>query len=328
MSELFSDFEWGVFPAYHWQDWLDSSGRPITITAADEVEALASLDSSVGVEFAWDRFKESKEKPGPVLGPDLDSGAVRMYRPMERRHAALFQRFVALDYRDGNALLAFARTYGCLSAIVPTGEAPGGQSQQVVLPDGSVRNALGEPQLTWEYEICLMKKAMQLTQRPEGVQADIDAAYKRRGMDPEHRRTEDAHRLDWLFNVHLQHVQPRMSFRDRLPPRLSYAPLTLLAAMWWQLALAVVDDKRFEACKFCRNLFEISTAQTGFRSHREFCSDSCKTQDYRRRKRTALRLLGEGQPVSKVAKQVGTPVQTVRSWKQAAKSRKKPKRDS
>ena len=328
MSELFSDFEWGVFPAYHWQDWLDSSGRPITITAADEVEALASLDSSVGVEFAWDRFKESKEKPGPVLGPDLDSGAVRMYRPMERRHAALFKRFVALDYRDRNALLAFARTYGCLSAIVPTGEAPGGQSQQVVLPDGSVRNALGEPHLTWAYEICLMRKAMQLTQRPEGVQADIDAAYKRRGMDPEHRRTEDAHRLDWLFNVHLQHVQPRMSFRDRLPPRLSYAPLTLLAAMWWQLALAVVDDKRFEACKFCRNLFEISTAQTGFRSHREFCSDSCKTQDYRRRKRTALRLLGEGQPVSKVAKQVDTPVETVRTWRQAVKARKKAKRSS
>ena len=328
MSGLSSDFEWGVYPAYQWQDWLDSSGQPLTITAADKVEALASLESSAGVEFAWGRFQESKEKPGPVLGPVLDSGAVRTYRPMERTHAALFQRFAALDYSDRDELLAFARTYGCLSAVVPAEEAPGGQFQQVPLPDGSVWTALGESHLTWAHEICLMREAVRLTQRPEGVQAEIDAAYKRRGMDPEHRRTEDTHRLDWLFNVHLQHVQPRMSFRDRLPPRLSYAPLTLLAAMWWQLTLAVVDDKRFEACKFCRNLFEISTAQTGFRSHREFCSDSCKTKDYRRRKRTALRLLGEGQPVSKVAKQVGTPVQTVRSWKQAAKSRKKSKRDS
>ena len=327
MSELFSDFEWTVFPDYHWQDWLDSSGRPVTITAADEVDALASLGSSAGVGFAWDRFQEDEEKPGPVLGPVLDSGAVRTYRPMERQHAALFQRFAALDYRDRDALVAFARKYGCLSAVVPE-QPPGGQFQHFLLPTGEVHRASGESHLTWAHEICLMNEAVRLTQRTEGVQAKIDAAYERRGMDPEHYRAADAHRLDWLFNVHLQHVQPRMSFRDRLPPRLSYAPLTLLAAMWSQLAFAVVDDKRFQACKFCRNPFEISTAQTGFRSHREFCSDSCKTKDYRRRKRTALRLLGDGQPVGKVAKQVDTQVETVRTWRQAVKARKKAKRSS
>ena len=75
-------------------------------------------------------------------------------------------------------------------------------------------------------------------------------------------------------------------------------------------------ERRFQDCKFCRNSFEISTAQTGFRSHREFCSDSCKTKDYRWRRRTALGLLAEGQPITKVAKQVGTAVQTVRNWKQ------------
>ncbi len=317
MSELFSDFEWAVFPSYQWQEWLDSSGQPVTV-GGDEEGQLASLGSAAGVEFAWQEYHEEGQETGPVLGPVLESGPLRKYRPMERKHAVLFRRFAVLDFRDKQEILVFASSYGSLSVVADQ------QFQDVLLPTGKVHTATGESHLTWAHEICLMREALSLTQRrPEAEQAEIESRYMRYGLDPEHRRKEDARRLDWLFNVHLQHVQPRMSFRDQLPPRLSYAPLTLLAAMWLQLALAIADDKQFQACKFCRDLFEISTAQTGFRSHREFCSDTCKTKDYRRRKRTALSLLGEGQPFSKVAKQLDTPVETIRNWKQAAKSRRK-----
>ena len=84
--------------------------------------------------------------------------------------------------------------------------------------------------------------------------------------------------------------------------------------MWLQLALAFTGEKRFVACKFCRRLFEISTEQTGFRTHREFCSDSCKTKDYRKRKRTDLRLAGSGARLREISQKANTEVATVRAW--------------
>src|SRR6185295_8822448 len=90
------------------------------------------------------------------------------------------------------------------------------------------------------------------------------------------------------------------------PPQLSLAPECLLSAMWLQFALAIAGDKRFFACKGCGHLFEISTEKTGFRSHREFCSDSCKTIDYRRRQRTAVDLARKGEAISDIARAVET----------------------
>jgi len=90
--------------------------------------------------------------------------------------------------------------------------------------------------------------------------------------------------------------------------------------MWLQLAMAITGEKRFVACKFCHRLFEISTEQTGFRSHREFCTDSCKTKDYRKRKRGALRLASEGKTVREISAQIGTENTTVRAWLAAAKA--------
>jgi hypothetical protein len=309
MKEPFQQFEWHVSPAYHWQDWLDERGRPVVVPD----DGLISLDSESGVEIAWQDYYERQEQTGPVIGPVLDSGPARKYQPMVREHATLFRTFADLDFRDRGAILEFATTYGLLGTDR--------QEQGPLLSELGHHYALGESHLTWAREICLMREVRALTQcRPEAEQAEIDERYRQHGLDPERRRREDAKKLDWLFNVHLQHVQPRMSFQPGLPPSLSYTPLTLLAAMWLQLALAIKDDKDFQACKFCRALFEISTAQTGFRRHREFCSDSCKTKDYRKRKRTALRLLREGRPLARVAKELETEPATIRRWKQNAKS--------
>jgi len=242
---------------------------------------------------------------------------------MVREHATLFRTFADLDFRDRGAILAFASTYGLLGTER--------QEQGPLSSELGHHYALGESHLTWAHEICLMRDALALTQhRPEAERARIDERYRHHGLDPARHHKENARRLDWLFNVHLRLVQPRISFQPGLPARLSYTPLTLLAAMWLQLSLAITDDKEFQACKFCRGLFEISTAQTGFRRHREFCSDSCKTKDYRKRKRTALRLLREGRLVATVAKELETDPATIRRWKKNAKSSavKSPKKRS
>jgi transposase-like protein len=100
--------------------------------------------------------------------------------------------------------------------------------------------------------------------------------------------------------------------------------------MWLQFGLAVTGDKRFVACKFCHRVFEISTEPSGFRSHREFCSGSCKTLDYRKRARSALQLAAEGKTPDRIAAAIDTDVATVNRWiarnKRGLKLRREPRR--
>ena len=312
MREPFLDFEWHVHPTYHWQDWLDVEGHPVVVPE----DGLLSLESDDAVQLAWEWNEDNHVKTGPVLSPVDDTP--RTYRPMQREHATLFLAFAELNYRDKDALLAFANMYGLL----------GVERQHQAPPQADDNHhVLGESHLTWAREIALMREALSLTRvRPAAEAAEVDARYEKYG-NLEHHRAKDRQKLDWLFNVHLQHVQARMAFERELPARLSFKPLTLLSAMWLQLAFAIADDKQFLTCKFCRRLFEISTKQTGFRRHREFCSDSCKTKDYRRRRRTALHLIDEGESVLKVAELTATKAETIRRWVKANTTRRRSRKE-
>lgn len=297
MNDAFFDFEWKVGPRYEWQDWLNDEGKPVTIPE----EGLDSLETPSAVELVWNDYCKKEDElgrvtlPGPVLSFDY-SRDVRHYYPMRREHAALFREFADLDYRNQPAILGFAERYGLLGVGVQD------QSVRFLGDDGEWNQhyAIGEPYLRWAVEICFMREGLR-------------AANRR------HSRQSKA-RLLWLFNRNLQHVQGRLAFNEAEQPTVLLAPLTLISAMWLQLALAVAGEKEFVACKFCRRLFEKSTDQTGFRSHREFCSGACKTKDYRKRKRTALRLAKSGESQSAIAEKTGTDKATVRGWLRAAKN--------
>ena len=231
---------------------------------------------------------------------------------MRRETATLFRTFAAIDFRSQTEILQFVSKYGLLG----TAE----QHQKFIVPRRHF--ALGESYLTWAHEICLMREALRLDQlrKNEAERRRDREAWARQGLKPpvEERRRQ----LARLVNYHLQHVPWRMTVEADVAPRLSPVPQNLLAAMWLQLALSVAGDKEFPECKFCHRLFEISTEQTGFRRHREFCSDSCKTKDYRRRKRTALKLAKEGASASTVAKRVETDMATVEGWLSRPKGKK------
>jgi len=206
---------------------------------------------------------------------------------MRREHAALFRLFAELDASNIEALRAFAKRYGWLGKLPR-------QSQP---PSQGVKFAEGESQLTWAIEIARMRKAVRwLDKRPPTLS----------GRDREW--------WDWLFNVQLQGVQARISFAEEGPKTLRLAPTTLLSAMWLQLAMAVAWNKSFVKCKFCQTSIEISTAESGFRTNREFCSDSCKTKDYRKRKRTAKRLVEKGKSIAAISTEISTDEKTVRGW--------------
>jgi len=50
------------------------------------------------------------------------------------------------------------------------------------------------------------------------------------------------------------------------------------------------------------------------RSDREFCSDRCRVNTYRKRKKSAARLHQKGMSPSAIAKKVESDPETVRGW--------------
>ena len=299
MPDAFLDFEWTVAPAYEWQDWLDKHGKPVIVHAAGR----AALASPSAVERAWKQTSERETGTGPVLRAVLnDANELRRYYPMQRRHAALFRDFERLDYRDRAAILAFAAEHGLL------GLQQQHQTRKFRNKSGSTRyhSADGESHLAWAREICYMQEGLRLSERWTPF--------------------ERVRRLKWLFDRHLQDVRARVSFNRDGDSRLAIEPLTLISAMWLQLALTVTGGKRFITCKFCGRLFEISTDPSGFRSHREFCTDACKTKDYRRRKRTAMKLAEGGASVAAMAERIDTKKATIKGWLAASRARGKGKK--
>jgi hypothetical protein len=268
------DFTWPVAPDYRWAEWLDARHKPIRAS---------------GFQAHPDTHRAFEMKPGKERGPILMpvEGRHREIRPMDRANATLFRQFAAIDTEKLDEILSFARTFGWLG-VTPR------PCQVLSLPDGSTHHAEGEPLMLWVTEVAQMKWALYLTEHSD-------------------RSAEDEKYLGWLFSSHLQHVQGRMSFAGDTAT-LRIAPLTLLAAMWLQLALALAGNKTFSKCKHCGRGFEISTAQSGFRTNRLFCSESCKTLDYRKRHREALAQAKIGKSAMAIARATKTDRSTVSRW--------------
>jgi len=76
---------------------------------------------------------------------------------------------------------------------------------------------------------------------------------------------------------------PRLLYHtDRGKMVLQIVPSSLLAGMWLQFAQAVAANKVYRSCRECGNWFEVPLTD-GRSERRVFCSDPCKSKDYRRR---------------------------------------------
>lgn len=294
MADAFQDFEWSVTDRYEWVDWLDAEGNAVVVPD----DGLARLRSASAVEALWNHADSKNVTYGPLLQQTVvDSKATRHYRPMDREHAALFRMFADLDYQKPAEILEFAQKYGALG--LPRKR----QSLRILGSTKQARHhsAYGEPFLSWAFEIVLMREGIRSVGKPI--------------------TTDRAHRLKWLFDRSLQQIQGRLTFGRDKKPRLALEPLTLIGALWLQLAMAVTGDKRFISCKHCGRLIELSTSDTGFRRHKLFCSDSCKTLDYRKRHRAALEEAAKGRTVRDIADRLQTNTTTIKSWLDAEKRR-------
>lgn len=95
-------------------------------------------------------------------------------------------------------------------------------------------------------------------------------------------------------------------------------PITLLGFMWAALAVEFEGVGEPRLCPTCGQEFFLSAA-LGVRGHRRFCSNSCKSTLYQRRRKEADKLAATGKTAAQIAKQLsveGSSVSTdtVQRW--------------
>jgi hypothetical protein len=89
-------------------------------------------------------------------------------------------------------------------------------------------------------------------------------------------------------------------------------PANLLNALWLQFASAIAEDSQFRECPSCGSWFAVSPERR--RADAQYCREGCRVRAYKRRKKEARRLHAAGNPVKKIAKELGTSVEVVRGW--------------
>ncbi len=128
----------------------------------------------------------------------------------------------------------------------------------------------------------------------------------------------------WLYdrmNAHLQNLQTFLEWDPRTQKtRMRSCPLSLAAAVYYQMAVAVLNGRVSKQCQSCGVWFEITPRVS--RSDRVTCSSSCRTRLYRERRDKAIRLFAEGKQVKTIAKEIGSDLETVRKWVKKTKKKK------
>ena len=81
---------------------------------------------------------------------------------------------------------------------------------------------------------------------------------------------------------------------ERAKRVIQIVPKNLLTAMWLQLARTIEGNRDHRTCKECGRWFEVSTDDGKVRATREFCSDPCKSRNYRGRKAEVAPAQGAG----------------------------------
>jgi len=104
---------------------------------------------------------------------------------------------------------------------------------------------------------------------------------------------------------------------------LEILPVTLLGALWLQLAQSISGNKTHRACLGCGAWFEVSLKK--FRPDKLTCSVKCRGRVARWRKK-ARRLAKEGQSTEAIAKQIGFPQEVVKGWLEKKTVQEKPKK--
>jgi hypothetical protein len=244
------------------------------------------------------------------------------YRPFSKEYSGLFKVFSRLE-PNAESILAFANSYGLLgypvsrnfwgdevvSAPPPAGPFNASQLQPLELPNAP-GGAVGEL-LTFD------PPSPQPGYEPWSWVGQIRAVgdFVRAC---EHFRKEPALApvIQSVAFIYLgKTVGPALSWsRTSGSFHLRLEPYSLIGALWLQAVRAIAERKSFRECPVCRTPIEISRSG-GARADAVFCSDKCKTRDYRERVTKACKLARAGKlTLTAIASRLRTDPKTVRKW--------------
>src|SRR4051794_10697446 len=121
-------------------------------------------------------------------------------------------------------------------------------------------------------------------------------------------------RLDHHLRQHGGRAAATMAWdAERGRPLLRFAAPTLLGALWLQLADAVTHQRSYGRCRTCGKWFEV--APEASRSHKRFCSTTCRSNAYRQRQDVARRLhFEEKKTFEEIAEELDCKVQAAKRW--------------
>jgi len=321
------DFKWYVPPNEIW------------LQQAKEFKARLLSGGMVLSQSEWLHAAES----GPVES-FLTNGRMswynraRNYSPLQLA-ISLFRKFANTALTD-EAILQFANTYGLL-----------GQTKPIVIHT-SKGESLADAELldTWKREISVMRAAVRLWDAIKAH--DLDALRVRiiwTGDDVHYDPRADAGvlgdnlpelhpDLDFKPFVHLgvfqkgDVIQPalyvlRSILSTKLEKsvaatttvdvkdasiRMSFAPSSLLAALWLQFGMSIDEKQEFRQCRQCKEWFALAPGTA--RADKEFCSSACRSKAYRKRQLEARALHQTGLSVPDIAKQLGVEKLVVKKW--------------
>ena len=294
-------------------------------------------------DFAWPvarryEWRETLHGPALVVADPESAGACR---PLTKKSAGLFTEFAALD-PSPEAILQFARRYGSLGDPVTRIWIPGAAPS----PGGfhGMRAGALILRTTATHLEILGACARLLAAQPATVVGELldnDPTTPNHGASWTAQIKKMASFLHWLregalaspplhpqaldegFGL-LQQTSVNAILSETMALRLSLVnprtrayqlrlgPTSLLGALWVQAALAATEQMTFREC-LCGHLIAIART-SGSRPDAKFCSDKCKSQDYRNRIARARVLRAQGWAVGRIAKELGTSASSVRTW--------------
>jgi hypothetical protein len=95
-------------------------------------------------------------------------------------------------------------------------------------------------------------------------------------------------------------------------PSLCLRPKSLIDALYLQFGLSILGNKTYQCCPACGRWFELAPGVG--RADKLACSVSCRMKLYRQRQRRARELRAKGWALSKIARELGSDVNTVKNW--------------
>ena len=278
-------------------------------------------------DFVWHRatdgYRWQAVKDGLLLVPKQDSGEplrTASYRPLSRDYSGLAIEFASLE-PTADAVLAFANRYGQLgwpvTAHVFSG-APVSRVPAVAEFDASGWSPVGDARPHYPG---IIGEFLTLPGKPDWERKATWAAQIR--LLSEVRRNHLLLKEVPAIGASLQ-ATVNLELKETVGPSLAWSttqrafhlrlwPKSLAGALWLQMALAIALPLEIRKCVVCKNPIEVSRSG-GARTDAMFCSQACKSKDYRQRRQKARNLHGKGVALSHIAKRLRTTVQAVRGW--------------